>query len=348
MILTLISALRGFLSGDGALILPEMELVLFACGILVIDRWLAANEKHWNALLALAGTVFSGFTLYVQNGKAQALRDANPESPGLLGFHQSVLVDPLFLFFAALFLAATALVVLFSVRYLELTEEKRGSYYALLLFACAGMMSIVSGVDMLVVFLGAQIMGLSFFLLAKSALSEEPRNVAAQNYASTWTCSSFALAARIPAALSIVPNDESRADRRDSRCAAGQRCAVRWTYDRASCAGARFAGGWSVFFIGCCAISLVRAGHLRISANAHCRLLEHDGENGWFCVAPKILFIPFCVCSREMDPRLGRGCHFLAALGKHCRIATEKRKADVRVRICCAHGICFAWAGRRK
>lgn len=111
MIHTLINVVRGFLSGDGALILPEMELVLFACGVLVIDRWLAASEKHWNALLALAGTAFSGFTLYVQHGKVEALREANPESPGLLGLHQTLLVDPFFLFFAALFLAATALII---------------------------------------------------------------------------------------------------------------------------------------------------------------------------------------------------------------------------------------------
>src|SRR5580692_12983378 len=151
MIHTLINVVRGFLSVDRALILPEMELVLFACGILLIDRWLSASEKHWNALLALAGTAFSGFTLYVQHGKVQALRDANPESPGLLGFHQSVLVDPFFLFFGALFLAATALTILFSVRYLEIASEGRGSYYALLLFACAGMMLMVSGVDVIVV-----------------------------------------------------------------------------------------------------------------------------------------------------------------------------------------------------
>src|ERR1700685_3349570 len=106
MIHTLINAVRGFLSGDGALILPEMELVLFACGILLIDRWLAANEKHWNALLAFAGTAFSGFTLYVAHGRMQALSAVNPESPGLLGFRQSVLIDPFFLYFAALFLGA--------------------------------------------------------------------------------------------------------------------------------------------------------------------------------------------------------------------------------------------------
>jgi NADH-quinone oxidoreductase subunit N len=195
MIYTLINLVRGFLSGDGSLVLPEMELVLFACGILLIDRWLAANEKHWNALLALAGTAFSGFTLYVQHGKMQALRDVNPESPALLGLHQSVLVDTLFLFFAALFLAATALIILLSVRYLETEQEGRGAYYALLLFACAGMMLMVSGVDVLVVLLGLETLGLSCFLLTGFAQGEQPMKNAARSYAFQWACSSFVLAA---------------------------------------------------------------------------------------------------------------------------------------------------------
>lgn len=194
MIHTLINVVRGFLSGDGALILPEMELVLFACGILLIDRWLAANEKHWNAVLALAGTVFSGFTLYVQHGKMQALRDVKPESPGLLGLHQSVLVDSFFLFFAALFLAATALIILLSVRYLETEGEERGAFYALLLFACVGMMLMVSGVDVLLVLLGLEILGLSCFLLVRSSLGEPRASTPARSYAFLWSCSSFLLA----------------------------------------------------------------------------------------------------------------------------------------------------------
>jgi NADH-quinone oxidoreductase subunit N len=194
MIHTLINVVRGFLVRDGALILPEMELVLFACGILLIDRWLAANEKHWNPLLALAGTAFSGFTLYVQHGKMQALRDANPESPGLLGLHQSVLVDPFFLFFATLFLVATALIILLSVRYLETEEHGHGAYYALLLFACVGMMLMVSGVDLLVVLLGLEVMGLSSCLLAAFSESKPRGHGAARSYAFLWAFSSFSLA----------------------------------------------------------------------------------------------------------------------------------------------------------
>jgi NADH-quinone oxidoreductase subunit N len=195
MIHTILNVARGFLSGDGALILPEMELVLFACGILVIDRWLSANEKHWNALLALAGTTFSGFTLYVQHGKLQALLATNPDSPPmLLGLHQSVLVDPFFLFFAALFLGATALTILLSVRYLEVQEERRGAYYALLLFASVGMMLMVSSVDLAGVLLGLEIMSLSCFLLTGFARSGLATTGASRSYAFLWACSSFALA----------------------------------------------------------------------------------------------------------------------------------------------------------
>jgi NADH-quinone oxidoreductase subunit N len=195
MIHTLISAVRGFLAGDGALILPELELILFACGILVIDRWLTASERHWNALLALAGTAFSGFTLFVQRGKLQALRAANPASPGLLGLHQSILVDPFFLFFAALFLASTALIITLSERYLELEKVGRGSYDALLLVACAGMMLMVSGVDLIAVLLGLEVVGLSFYLLTKFLRDEQRAVAAGKRYASFWACSSTALAA---------------------------------------------------------------------------------------------------------------------------------------------------------
>src|SRR5712692_7809190 len=133
MNLSFINAIRSYLQGDGAVILPEIELVLFGLGILLIDFWIEQKDKYWNAGLALAGTIFSSFTLWRLRGAIAARGD-------LVGFHGSVLVDPFFLFFATLFLAATALVILLSVKYMEVEREQEGEYYALLLFACVGMM----------------------------------------------------------------------------------------------------------------------------------------------------------------------------------------------------------------
>src|SRR3989475_7498066 len=187
MNLPFIDAFRNYLQGDGAVILPEMELVLFALGIMLIDFWIEEKEKYWNAGLALAGTVFSGFTLWMLHGRVSARGD-------LLGFRDSVLVDPFFLFFGTLFLAATALVILLSVKYLKIEEEEEGEYYALLLFACVGMMFMASGIDLIVMFLGLETMALSFYVLTGFLRREKRSNEAALKYVLLGAFSSGILA----------------------------------------------------------------------------------------------------------------------------------------------------------
>jgi NADH-quinone oxidoreductase subunit N len=187
MITALINAIRGYLQGDGAVVLPEMELVLFGLGILLIDFWVEEKEKYWNAVLALAGVVFSGTTLWLLHNQVAAKGE-------LAGFHESVLVDPFFLFFSTLFLASTALVILLSIRYLDIEEEQHGEYYALLLFACVGMMLMASGIDLIVLFLGLETMALSFYVLTGFLRREKRSNEAAMKYVLLGAFSSGILA----------------------------------------------------------------------------------------------------------------------------------------------------------
>ncbi len=187
MNIPLINAIFSYLRGDGLVILPEMELLLFGLGILLIDFWLDRKEKYWNAGMALAGTVFSGFTLWRLRGAAAARGD-------VFGFHQTAVVDSFFVFFGALFLAATALVILLSVKYLEIEEEQEGEYYALLLFACIGMMFMASGVDLIVLFLGLETMALSFYVLTGFLRREKRSNEAALKYVLLGAFSSGILA----------------------------------------------------------------------------------------------------------------------------------------------------------
>src|SRR5258708_868552 len=172
MNIPIINSLLSYLHGDGAVILPEIELLLFGLGILLIDFWITEKEKYLNAGLALAGTVFSGFTLW-------RLRGAIAARGEFAGFHDSALVDPFFLFFAVLFLAATALVILLSVKYLEIEREQEGEYYALLLFSCVGMMLMASGTDLIVLFLGLETMALTFYVLTGFLRPEKRSNEAA-------------------------------------------------------------------------------------------------------------------------------------------------------------------------
>src|SRR6266478_3420051 len=182
-----INAIRSYLSGEGAVILPEIELLLFGLGILLIDFWIEQKEKYLNAGLALAGTLFSAFTLW-------RLRGAVAARGGFLGFHQSAIIDSFFIFFGALFLAATALVILLSVKYLEIEKEQEGEYYALLLFACIGMMFMASGVDLIVMFLGLETMALSFYVLTGFLRREKRSNEAALKYVLLGAFSSAILA----------------------------------------------------------------------------------------------------------------------------------------------------------
>src|SRR5437588_11906066 len=187
MNIPIINSIVSYLRGDGAVILPEIELVLFGLGILVIDFWIEQKEKYMNAGLALLGTAFSAYTVW-------RLRIPVAANGPLSGFHDSVIVDPFFLFFAALFLAATALVILLSVKFLEIEHEQEGEYYALLLFACVGMMFMASGYDIIVMFLGLETMALSFYVLTGFLRREKRSNEAALKYVLLGAFSSGILA----------------------------------------------------------------------------------------------------------------------------------------------------------
>jgi NADH-quinone oxidoreductase subunit N len=192
-----INAILSYLQGDGAVILPEMELTLFGLGILLIgfsvedsveDTWLGRFFfKDFYAKAAFAGTLLSALSLWKLRGQVAVRGD-------LVGFHESAIVDGFFLFFASLFLAATALVILLSVKYMEIEEEQEGEYYALLLFACVGMMLMASGVDLIVLFLGLETMALSFYVLTGFLRREKRSNEAALKYVLLGAFSSGILA----------------------------------------------------------------------------------------------------------------------------------------------------------
>src|SRR2546422_7601482 len=172
---------------DFRLILPEVQLSLVGLGSLPRDFLLEPRYKYWNAVMAMLGVGFSGYTLW-------QLRRPIADQGDIYGFSGSLLVDPFFLFFGTLFLAATALVILLSVKYLKIEEEEEGEYYALLLFACVGMMFMASGIDLIVMFLGLETMALSFYVLTGFLRREKRSNEAALKYVLLGAFSSGILA----------------------------------------------------------------------------------------------------------------------------------------------------------
>src|ERR1700676_4013060 len=183
----MLNAFRSFMQqGGGGLLLPEMMLVLFAVGMLLTDYLLEARNKYFNALMAMLGVMFSAICLW-------QLRPA-AASGQAIGFSGSLLIDPFFLFFGFIFLIATALVILLSVRYLQLEDENHGEYYALILFATVGMMFMTSGYDLIVQFLGLETMALSFYVLAGFLRRDRRSNEGAVKYLLLGAFSSAILA----------------------------------------------------------------------------------------------------------------------------------------------------------
>jgi NADH-quinone oxidoreductase subunit N len=112
---------------------------------------------------ALAGTsiFFLGIAAYMAmvqalSGGAAAFDAANPMFV-LDGF--SALISALLLFGSMLSCAL-------SVRFLDELRINHGEYYALVLFATAGMLLMVAAVDMLPVFLGLELMSIPIYVLA--------------------------------------------------------------------------------------------------------------------------------------------------------------------------------------
>src|SRR5882757_9990633 len=204
----ILNAFRTFMQqGGGGLLLPEMMLVLFAMGILLTDYLLEARDKYFNALMAMLGVIFSLLTLvglpkFLTNFLQRIPFLRGFELPGLravadrgaIAFSSSLLVDPFFLFFGFLFLIATAIVILLSVRYLQIEDENHGEYYALILFATVGMMFMASGYDLIVEFLGLETMALSFYVLAGFLRRDRRSNESAVKYLLLGAFSSAILA----------------------------------------------------------------------------------------------------------------------------------------------------------
>jgi len=142
---------------DYRLMLPMVELTIFALGILLIDLMVPRGWKWINAVGAFAGVLMSALCVW-------EIQLTMPPR-GLLGFYNSLLVDRFAIYFWYLFLAGAAISILMSVHYLDVEDEHHGEYYALLLLSVVGMMCMAAGIDIVLIFIGLELMAISTYVL---------------------------------------------------------------------------------------------------------------------------------------------------------------------------------------
>src|SRR6266550_3990777 len=153
--------------------LPMVELTIFALGILLIDLMVPRGWKWINAAGAFVGVLFAAVCVW-------QIQSTLPR--GAVGFYNSLLVDRFAIYFWYLFLAGTAIAILMSVRYLDVEDEHHGEYYALLLLSVVGMMCMAAGIDIVLLFIGLELMAISTYVLVGFLRRDRRSNEAALKY----------------------------------------------------------------------------------------------------------------------------------------------------------------------
>jgi NADH-quinone oxidoreductase subunit N len=165
-----------YTSTDHFVLIPALMLALFGCATLLFD-FLVPRQRKFLLVIVLAGLAFTGYGLWQQQSYLASSGFAE-----LTGFNGAVTIDGFSIFFNWLFLIAAAIVTIVSYRYLEIEGEHHGEYYALVLFAQCGMFFLAAGTDLVTLFIGLELMALSFYVMVGFLRSDKRSNEAAMKY----------------------------------------------------------------------------------------------------------------------------------------------------------------------
>ncbi len=150
-------------------LLPEITVTAAALIVLLLNAWRhqTAADSRLAGWVALGGLVASAATL-VALWRSGAVAQGAPQMVALDGYRFAALL---------LVLIASAGAVLLSLDYLEREDLIAPEYYALLLMATSGMMFLAGAEDLIVLFLGLEVMSVPIYVLAafnrRSVLSAE-------------------------------------------------------------------------------------------------------------------------------------------------------------------------------
>jgi NADH-quinone oxidoreductase subunit N len=152
------------------MVLPEIITLFFAILILISDPFLPKEKKIWSAHLAWIAVA----SAFIANLRLWNLQGTD--------FAEMYMVDNYATFFKFIFLAGSFLIILVSMSYLKREEILHGEYFSLILFSTLGMMLLASGFDLIIIFLGLEIMSVSLYVLAGFRRTELGSNEASLKY----------------------------------------------------------------------------------------------------------------------------------------------------------------------
>lgn len=145
------------------LILPELIVCVVAVLVMLLDAFVRPNQRWLTGGLALAGLVAAAIAS-IWMWLAWAGAGVPLTSQGT--FNGMIVLDGLRLSFTLIFLLISALTILISMVWVEGEGLPAGEFHSLLLFATAGMLLMASGGDLVIIFLGLEILSIATYVMA--------------------------------------------------------------------------------------------------------------------------------------------------------------------------------------
>ena len=152
-------------------IIPEIIVLLTAFTVLLVDLFALTKERS----LTLAVTTIIGLLLAM-------LAETLLHGKDISGFYGTVVADDFSILFEFIYMSVAIITVFVSRHYIEENDMNFGEYYVLLLTAVSGMMFMTSGLDLLVIFIGLEIMSISSYILVGMKRKVAKANEAALKY----------------------------------------------------------------------------------------------------------------------------------------------------------------------
>jgi len=152
-------------------IIPEIIVILTACSVLLADLFAPDKDRAFTlAVTTIIGLVLAMITETQLHGK------------DISGFYGTVVADDFSILFEFIYISVAILTVFVSRHYIVENKMNFGEYYVLLLTSVSGMMFMTSGLDLLVIFIGLEIMSISSYILVGMKRKLAKANEAALKY----------------------------------------------------------------------------------------------------------------------------------------------------------------------
>lgn len=156
-----------------ALIMPEVVICLTGVLVMLVDAFARPAQRWLTGGLSLAGLLGAAISCLWLWATWTGVNQA---------FNGMIVLDEMRLGFTMVFLIVSALTVLISMVWVESERLPAGEFHSLLMFATAGMMLMASGGDLVIIFLGLEILSIATYVMAGFRRSDVRSNESSLKY----------------------------------------------------------------------------------------------------------------------------------------------------------------------